>query len=321
MSVRPWTASTTRGAVALGRGSISMPVAIQTLGADSLLATVRAAASATGVAMHAATTGYSVEGPDLGSRSFGPVRAPRILMPIGDGVSAYEAGQLWHLLDQRVGMPVTKVAVGDLGRVDWPTYDVLVLVSGSHGQLFDGPRLERLRDWVRSGGTLIAVRTAAAWAAANGFTPNIDAPGTGDGEEAADDAEPRRLPWADADDREGAQAIGGSIWQADLDLTHPLAFGYHRATLAVWRDHDMFFQPSRNPYSTVARLTEDPHLSGYVSDDNEALLRGSPSVLADRLGQGTVVLLIDNPNFRGFWRGTTRLFLNAVWFGDRVSVP
>ena len=321
MSVRPWTASTTRGAVALSRGSISMPVAIQTLGADSLLATVRAAASATGVAIHAATTGYSVEGPDLGSRSFGPVRAPRILMPIGDGVSAYEAGQLWHLLDQRVGMPVTKVAVGDLGRVDWPTYDVIVLVSGSHGQLFDGPGLERLRDWVRGGGTLIAVRTAAAWAAANDFTPNIDAPGAGDGEEAADDAEPQRLPWADADDREGAQAIGGSIWEADLDLTHPLAFGYHRATLAVWRDHDMFFQPSRNPYSTVARLTDDPHLSGYVSDDNEALLRGSPSVLADRLGQGTVVLLIDNPNFRGFWRGTTRLFLNAVFFGDRVTVP
>jgi hypothetical protein len=83
----------------------------------------------------------------------------------------------------------------------------------------------------------------------------------------------------------------------------------------------MFFQPSRNPYSTVARLTDDPHLSGYVSADNEARLQGSPSVLADRLGQGTVVLLIDNPNFRGFWRGTTRLFLNAVWFGDRVSVP
>ena len=327
MSLRPFTAPTTQGVVAFGRGSISVPVATQTVGPDSLLAAVGSAAEAGDVRAHAATSGYSVDGPDLGSRGFGPVRAPRILMPIGEGVSAYEAGQLWHLLDQRIHQPVTKVDVGDLGRVDWGDYDVLVLVSGQHGSYFSGAGLERLRAWVRGGGTLIAVRTAAAWAAENGFTPNIDPPtaqtdqdsaGT-DGTEAP--AGPERLPWGNADEIEGAQAIGGSIWEADLDLTHPLAFGYHRPTIPVWRDHSMFFRPSRNPYSTVARLIDDPHLSGYISDENELRLRGSPSVMADELGQGTVVLLIDNPNFRGFWRGTTRFFLNAVYFGDRVSVP
>ena len=322
MSLRPFTAPTTRGEVVLGRGSISVPASTQRLGPDSLLAAVRSAAQAGGVTIHAATSGYVIDGPDLGSRSFRPLRAPRILMPIGEGTSAYEAGQLWHLLDQRIGQPVTKVDVGHLGRVDWADYDVLVLVSGGHGSHFSGPRLERLREWVRSGGTLIAVRTAAAWAAANGFTPDIGAPGAEtDGGDPVGESEPERRPWADADDIEGAQAIGGSIWAADVDLTHPLAFGYHSATVPVWRDHDLFFLPSTNPYSTVARLTEDPHLSGYVSAENEVRLRGSPSVMADQLGQGSVVLLIDNPNFRGFWRGTTRFFLNAVYFGDHVSVP
>jgi hypothetical protein len=316
MSERPWTAPTTRGEVELGRGSISVPVAIQTLSPDSLLAAVRAAARAGEIPIHAATSGYALEGPDLGSRSFGPVRAPRILMPIGDGVSSYEVGQLWHLMDQRVGQPITKVDVGDLGRVDWADYDVLVLVSGNPGGMFSGARLERLQSWVREGGTLIAVRSAAAWAAANGFTPNIDPPGGGDDDDAEEDP-PGRLPWADAAEIQGAQAIGGSIWEADLDLTHPLAFGYTTGTIPVWRDHAMFFEPSRNPYGTVGQLTSDPHLSGYVSDANEARLAGSPSVMADRLGGGSVVLLIDNPNFRGFWRGTTRLFLNAVYFGDR----
>ncbi|NNF37286.1 MAG: zinc carboxypeptidase [Gemmatimonadetes bacterium] len=317
MSTRGWTSPTTRGEVAFGAGSISIPVGIQTVSPDSVHRAVQAAAVVGQVPAHAATTGYSSAGSDLGSRSFGPVRAPRILMPIGDGVSSYEVGQLWHLLDQRVGQPVTKVDTDDIGRVDWADYDVLVLVSGGVGSMFSGARLERLQSWVREGGTLIAVRNAAAWAAANGFTPNIDPPGSGGNGADGEDEAPTRLPWADAGDIQGAQAIGGSIWAADLDLTHPLAFGYTQRTIPVWRDHSLFLEPSDNPYGTVAQLTDDPHLSGYISDENEARLAGSPSVLADRLGGGSVVLLVDNPNFRGFWRGTTRLFLNAVYFGDR----
>jgi hypothetical protein len=49
----------------------------------------------------------------------------------------------------------------------------------------------------------------------------------------------------------------------------------------------MFFAPSRNPYSTVVRLTDDPHLSGYISAPNLERLRGSPSLIADQLGGGS----------------------------------
>ncbi len=176
-----------------------------------------------------------------------------------------------------------------------------------------------MKRWVRGGGTLVTIRTAAAWAARNGFTPNIDAPAQGGAGARADSA--ARRDFADAEDVLGARQIGGSIWETDLDLTHPLGFGYQRRTLPVWRDHGLFFAPSRNPYSTVARLTDDPHLSGYISDANRERLRGSPSVMADQLGRGSVVLLIDNPNFRGYWYGTNRLFLNALFFGRQIEVP
>ena len=258
----------------------------------------------------------------MGSRNFRPVRAPRVLIPMGDGVSAYEAGQLWHLLDTRIGLPVTKVDVTDLGSIDWSAYNVLVLASGAGG-VFASDEVEQLKSWVRRGGTLIAQRTSAAWAARNGFTPNIDAPGMGApaGEEASA-AEPGRLNYADADEFSGAQAIGGSIWQADVDTTHPLGFGYRRRFLPVWWDHNMFFASSRNAFGTVAMLAEDdPHLSGYISQRNRERLEGSPSVLADQLDSGAVILLIDNTNFRGYWRGTNRLFLNALYFGNHVEVP
>ncbi|NNM04926.1 MAG: zinc carboxypeptidase, partial [Gemmatimonadetes bacterium] len=318
-----FTARTVGGDVGFSPGSISVPVTIQTITPDSLHSAVNAAAKAGNVPIHSAVSGNSTEGIDLGSRSFRPVRPPRVLMPVGEGVSSYEAGQLWHLLDQRIGMPITKVDVTDLGRVDWGKYDVLVMVSGAH-RTFSGNRLESLKEWVRDGGTVIAQRDAAAWAARSGLTPNIPEPGMGRpaGEPEEEEGTAERRDYADAGDFEGPQAIGGSIWEADLDLSHPLGFGYQRRFLPVWRDHSIFFEPSRNAYSTVAQLVDDdPYLSGYISAENRVRLRGSPSVLADRLGGGTVILFVDNTNFRGYWRGTNRLFLNALFFGNHIQVP
>jgi hypothetical protein len=312
---QPFTARTSDGERRYARGSISVPVQLQAIGAESLHALVESAARLAGVQFQATSTGYAVEGIDLGSGSVRPVRAPRVLMVIGDGISAYEAGQVWHMLDTKFDIPVTKVDVGDFGRIDWSRYDVLILPSGGYGWL-DGPALEDLRRWIRGGGTLVALRTAAQWAVNNRLTPNVTA-----AEAAADSSAATRRDWADADAVRGPQAIGGSIWLADLDITHPLGFGYHRRQLPVWRDHDIFLKPSRSPFGTVARLTGDPHLSGFISPRNLERLRSSPSLLADRLGGGSVILMLDNPNFRGYWLGTNRLLLNALFFGRYVTAP
>lgn len=308
VAFEPFTARTNEGERAYGRGAIVIPVERQALDAERLHALVDSAARAAGVAVQTVASGAAVQGPDLGSRSFRPLSLPRVLMPVGEGLSSTEAGQLWHLLDTGFDVPVTKVDVSDWGRADLSRYDVVVLVSGSHDYLA-GERAEALRQWVRAGGTLIAVRTAAAWAVRNELAPN-----TSLREQPAPDSAVRR-DYADAEAHEGAQAIGGSIWAADLDITHPLAFGYRDRRLAVWRDHALFFEPSRDAYSTVAQLTDAPHLSGYISPANRERLRGSPSAIVDRLGRGAVILLIDNPNFRGFWHGTNRLYLNALFFG------
>jgi len=321
---KPFTARTTNGEVSFPRGSISIPVSIQNLSPDSLHAVVTAAAREANVPIQSAVTGMSVNGIDLGSGNFLPVRTPRVLMLFGAGVSSYEAGQIWHLMDQRIAMPMTKVDVTSLGRVDWSNYNVLVLVSGDLSAL-SGDRLDDLKAWIRGGGTLIAQRGAAVWATQNGLTPHVAEPGMGqpvtEHEEDEEETAVRR-DYVDAGDIEGAKGIGGSIWEADLDLTHPLGFGYSRRFLPVWRDHNFFFAPSSSEYSTVAQLVDDdPWLAGYISDENREWLQGSPSVIADQLGRGSVVLLVDNINFRGYWRGTSRLFLNALFFGDQIQVP
>jgi hypothetical protein len=317
---RPFTARTYNGVRAYPAGSISIPAGAQSMSAAELHELVLEAERDAGVAFQGTMSGYSVAGIDLGSNSFMPIEAPRALMVVGDGVSSNEAGQIWHMLDTKYQIPVAKVDRRDFGRVDFSRYDVLILPSGSYGWI-EGERLEDLRRWLRGGGTLIALRTATQWAVANGLAPNSRlASRPAQADDPAGDT-PARRDYADADAIRGAQAIGGSIWMADLDTTHPLGFGYHSRALPVWRDHGMFFEPSGNPYSTVARLTDDPHLSGYISPANRDRLRNSPSLIADGLGRGTVVLMIDNPNFRGYWMGTNRLFLNALFFGRYVSVP
>ncbi|MFT4603950.1 MAG: hypothetical protein ACI9W4_000668 [Rhodothermales bacterium] len=323
---RPFEATTPTGPVAFGRGSISIPLGHQEMDADQVFEAVSGAARRHGARIHAATSFMTPEGPDLGSGSFRPVRAPRILIPMGEGVSSYEAGQVWHLLDQRMQMPVTKVDVTDLGRVDWADFDVLVMVGGAERAF--GSRLDDLKAWIRAGGTLVAQRSAADWAARNELTPNVAAPGVGapvDPEaekKSKETAEaPERQDYDQASEISGSQRIGGSIWEADLDITHPLGFGYTDRFLPVWRDHGYFFDPSQSPYGTVAQLTDEPHLSGYVSERNRERLAGSPSAMADRLGRGTVVLLIDNTNFRGYWRGTNRLFINALFLGNHITAP
>jgi hypothetical protein len=60
-------------------------------------------------------------------------------------------------------------------------------------------------------------------------------------------------------------------------------------------------------------------MSGYVHPDSEAHLAGTASLIATGRGGGRVICFADNPNFRAFWYGTNRLFLNGLFFGSTIS--
>ncbi len=91
--------------------------------------------------------------------------------------------------------------------------------------------------------------------------------------------------------------------------------------LGVFRDQAFFVEPVANVYSTPAAYTDQPRISGYVSDENLKLAPGSASVLVKAVGSGRVVVMADNPNFRAFWYGTNRLFLNSVFLGSIIREP
>ncbi|MBL7866072.1 MAG: hypothetical protein JNK10_14420, partial [Cyclobacteriaceae bacterium] len=47
----------------------------------------------------------------------------------------------------------------------------------------------------------------------------------------------------------------------------------------------------------------------------------SAAILLCPEGQGRVIMFADNPNFRGTWYGTNKMFLNALFFGPLISAP
>ncbi len=318
----PFEASTTTGSQQYPRGSILIPVQPQTISADSLHRLVEKAERASGINIQATSTGFTPDGVDLGSRNFEPIERPEALMLTGEGTSSYEAGQVWHLLDERVNMPITKVDRMDFDRVHLPDYNTLVLVSGQYDFLEES-RIEDIQRWIEAGGTLITIRRASEWAIDAGLVddPALTEEEGEDEQDQENDTTVTRHDYAEADEIEGAQRVGGSIYEVDLDTTHPLGFGFHRRDLPVYRDHRIFLPPVSNPYSTVARYTEDPLLSGYVSDENLEQVRKSASLLVDGVGEGRIVLFADNPNFRGVWYGTNKLFFNALFFGKTIDVP
>ena len=297
-------------------GTLLVPVQSQKINEEGLYNAIKKASEQYRVPAYTIKTGYSTQGIDLGSNYAATLTKPKVLLLVGDGVSSYEAGEVWHLLDQRVNMPITKL---DLRMFNWANlddYNTLLMVSGRYAQL-DSAQQAKISAWVRKGNVLITSRTATSWAINTKLVNEelIQKP-----KDKSSDV--KRLPFINAPEIIGKKAVGGAIFKVDLDLTHPLAFGYHQATIPVYRNSTVWLSPSKNPFSTVAKYTENPHIDGFITEENlNTFLKPSASIVVSGMGQGRAILFADNPNFRGAWYGTNRLFLNAIFLGKSIYVP
>jgi len=289
-------------------GSLMISFSDQTIPIEDVIPVVKQVGER--ITVESVQTGMSVSGPDLGSRSFRTMEMPQVLMVVGEGISSTEAGEKWFILDSNVGMPMTKVDILDFGRVDLSDYNTLILVSGSYQHLKES-NIASIKEWTTKGGTLIAQRTAVTWV----INKNL---AQGEFVAKKDSVEKDRRNYSSSGEYRGALRIGGSIYEADIDITHPLGFGYTSSTISVYRNHSIFLQPSKNVYNTVVQYSSNPLLSGYIHPQNLKLVRNSASVVVSGAGRGRVVLLVDNPNFRGFWKGTDRIFLNSVFYGSFI---
>ncbi len=314
-SFKPFTAQTTDGEKNMGFGTLLLPVSLQKKSSDEIFQGLQEVQQEFQVPIYAVPTGYNKQGIDLGSGFIKPVKKPKAAMLIGTGVSSYEAGEVWHLLDTRVRMPITKLPLRNFNETDFDKYNVLVMVSGRY-ELTE-KQLASIRAWVEKGNTLITIGTGSSWAVEKKLVAEKLVKVEKDSTAKVD-----RKRYIDAEDTIGKESVGGIILKVDLDITHPLAFGYHDLILPVYKNNEVWLAPSKNAYATVASYSAEARVDGYISGKNLTdFVSASASLMVSKLGSGRVILFADNPNFRGAWYGTNRLFLNALFLGNHIDVP
>ncbi len=294
-------------------GSIIIPVGVQKTRGAELDKLIDEAAANTGVEVFALGTGYATGGIDLGSASFNNVKTPKVMMFGGTGTSATDVGEIWHLLDIRFNIPASIVDVDRFGSINPSKYNVIIMPSGTYGGLSKTAQ-DKLRDWVSDGGTLIATEDATKYLATNGFTKVIFR----QSEEKKDST--LQLPYYLRSDETRARDMPGSLFEARMDLTHPLAYGYTDPTVSIFKSNTLFMDQNNSAYDSPVMYTDNPLQSGYLYRGYKNVVKNTAAVNIDNLGRGRVISMVDNLNFRAFWLGTTKLFLNAIFFGDMIRM-
>lgn len=259
---------------------------------------------ADGATVIGVSTGVTLSGPDLGSPSAAPLEIPRIALLTGDGVRSNQIGEAWFWLNERIGVPASLLDEGRVGKTDLSLYNTLILAGGSHSSLSEDA-VNELKTWLNQGGLLIAIHDGVKWTVSKELVDEklVEIP-----------KETAQVPYAEVAISRRSQSIPGSIFRARLDRTHPVAFGLGEE-IALFRTNEIALELSANPGANVAIYSDDPLLSGYSPESKVEILKGTPAVVARKVGSGAIVLFLDDPNFRAFWYGTNSLFLNAVFFG------
>ncbi len=275
--------------------------------------------------VQAVSTGLADSGVDLGSPNVRPLQKPVVAVPSGDGIQSNQLGEIRHYFDYTLEYPL---AVFDLGRfASFPLedYTLLVLPDGRYTG-WGEPEWDRIMQWVGKGGRLIAypgvLRTLSsredvdltlrsfAVLSDSDHDPADGSKGIGDAREEA--IPPDEIRFEDRRRESLNRQISGAVFRVELDDSHPLAWGLgpHYATLKRGTVLPDLLSDGWN----VGRIApEDALLGGWAGAPAQQLASGSLAAGTLSIGEGQIVILADNPLFRGFWRNGQLLFSNAVF--------
>ena len=285
-------------------GTIMIPAQNQSMSSEELFQIIDEALAGIPVQVFGVGTGLN-KGIDLGSGEFSTLKLPKIGLFVGAGVNPHDAGEMWHMLDQRFDIPISKLDVDDLSGMDLSRYNVLI-ASNMRGSLSEGAE-KNLKSWIEDGGTLVAYGSVLTWLAKKEW---LNAKFKSTTQVA------KNISFDQKSNFQGAQVVGGAIFNSKIDRSHPINFGTLGNELPVFRNSTMFMEADKDSYNNPVQYTDSPLLSGYISTTNLDSLKGTSAVKIQRLGRGRIVGIVNNTAFRAFWFGTNKLLLNSIFFRE-----
>jgi len=256
------------------------------------------------ITIHGVNTGLA-DGIDLGSNHFKRISKQKIALLVGDGFSAYDCGEIWHLFDTRYNIKLTKLDVRNFSSANISDYSTIIMPS-SKG--LNSENSDKMKKWIENGGTLIAYKNSLKWVEKTNLVKyNF--------KETKRTA--KNISFEQKSNYFKSQAIGGAIFEVNIDRTHPINFGYKNKSISIFRNSTLFIEADKDSYNNPIIYSEKPLLSGYISEENLNNLKSTVPLKINKLNKGKIISITDNTNFRAFWYGTNKLLVNAIYFSDQ----
>ena len=295
-------------------GSIIIPAGIQTK--ENWQAQLISASNTTGITLHSIDTGLTIKGVDIGSNSLKPLAKAKVLLLGGNGISQYEAGEVRFYLDETLNIPLTIIDHSRMNRINLSRYSHIILVDGNYRYIGE-QTTKKIKQWVNNGGVIISQKRASLWLAKNeilkaSFVTNDQINKLFDRES---------ISYGDKQALASRKRIAGAIFQVELDTSHPLAYGYQRSILPLFRNSNLIMEHPEQPFVTLAKYTPSPLLSGYTDKNLVNRLAHNAAIIAHNVGKGRVIATTEVLTFRGYWHGSAKILANSLFFSKAFSAP
>lgn len=252
-------------------------------------------------------TGFMDKGADFGSPDVKIIASEiKVAMLSGEQTSSGGAGEIWHFFEKQLDYPITLINATDLPRVNLKNYNVLILPDGNYRSLNDKTTADKVKDFVRSGGKLIAIDGAVSTLSSGDW-----------GIKSRDDKSDEKgeyvniKKYADRETNSLSSSLPGAIYKLELDNTHPLAFGYPDYYFTLKQDAGMydFLKDGWN----VGVLKKEGYVSGFIGNKIKGKVKDGVLFGVQDMGNGSIIYFAEDPLFRSFWENGKMMFCNAVF--------
>jgi hypothetical protein len=295
----------------MNAGTLIIPTINQPIASSELNKILNSLREKYNVDIFTLKSGVGADGLSMGHPSIEAIQNINAFTIIGNGVSPYDAGELWFYFDQRLHEPLTMLDKKDLNKLDLNRYNTLVLVDGNYGDLSES-FIKKLEEWIKKGNNVIAMSNSIEFMINNKWIKlkNIKEEG----------GKSPSTNYAGSANERGAKVVGGSIFNTELDLTNPLCFGIADNQLALFKQGENIYQITDNRLASPIKYTaSNTILSGYIPSGFDKKLANTTAASVHALGNGNITCFVDNVLFRGYWWGGFKVFANALFFSDHIS--
>ncbi len=255
------------------------------------------------------TTGLSTNGVDIGSYSVTEIKKKKIAVLGGKGISTLSYGEVRYFLEQDLNYDYSAIKTSDLSSQVLSKFNILILPNGSYSGILSKDKLKALKSWMNQGGKVISIGYANL-VFANSKQFGLTVKKTKKKKDTSK-TEAKKRVYAETEREQIKNLITGAIFKTNVDITHPLGFGYTKDyfTLKLGTNSYDYLKRGNN----VVTLDDNTIVAGFAGSKTLTNQKKSLIFGTERVGNGHIIYLADNPLFRGFWDNGKLFFANALF--------